>query len=1192
VKSFPKHFLIGLLLPASLVAAQEFTGRVSDPTGAVLPNARVVAHNLDTNISTATVATAAGDYTIPYLNPGNYTVSAEAKGFERGLHTGIVLEVGQTATVNFRLAVGRSTETVTVSGDALLDLGKADTGEVVENARVTELPLNGRDPDMLSILNAGAIWTGSIQWQRPFDDTMENLSINGGGSSYNELMLDGMSNEAAATNNTTNSKIAYVPPVDSVQEFKIITNPYDAQYGRLAGGVVDMTLKSGTNTLHGDVYEFTRQTFLDANTWQNDWLLAQPGNAGNSEYSTAAMKWNQYGAELDGPVVVPKIYDGRSKSFFLLQYENFHEVVPNSLITSVPDPAWLTGDFSNLSWYNSAAGANQPIILYDPATLDPVTLQRQPFPKNMISTLRFNPVAKAIMSYFPAPNIAPAPNTNSYTNNFATPNPTTDEYRNVIGKIDRNLTSKDRASLRYGYWEREEFRNTNGMPPPLSEGELPHGERAHTFALEETHTFRPNLLFDFRAVVAVRADYTMSGATFDPTALGWSGGEIGLMGPAAGTEFPIVQASEFAEVGNNGNSQTVSNSLSLFPTVTWVKGKHTLRAGLDGRFMQSSNNIIGGGPYFWVDRTWTQSNYIPADWTNNSGNSFASLLLGNATSGNDSINTKVFWSQHYWAPFVQDDWKVSHRLTLNLGIRYDLNPSAVERHNNGDYAFDTTVVNPIDSQVSMPNGQTLHGGVTFLGVNGNPREAYALTKTNIQPRVGFAYAMSDDMVLRGGFGETFRNPQPGANTLGYSSTTNYTATLNGYQTPYTEDNLGTPFASGISQPTGSSLGLLTDLGQGPWFLNSHYTIPSFWNYSMGIEHSFLKHDTLNIAYVGTHSFNVDGSDNINHESGAAWAKCNQDMGGNPSVCNNDYPANPFYGIAAFNGSGYNTAPTLQGLNFTRPFPEFGDIIEYQENTVTSWYNSLQVTGVHKMSNSLTAHGTWTWSKLMDAGGWADETYRIASRHIDGNDRTHRVTLSFVYVLPVGRGRALLGESNRIVDGVIGGWELGSLYIYETGWPWGVPNNPNERYLHSAFVPRQIDHSTGYIRGVAACVEQWNQNSSGAWYEEQLPFNYSGTCSQPDFSVQPQYGALANTIFTGIRVPSDQQFDANLSKNFNIAERMKLQLRLEAFNAANHPLWQEAYSGSAQDTNFGTIERGPWGQSNLPREVQIALKLMW
>lgn len=1173
---------------------QEFTGRVSDNTGAIVVNATITAHNVDSNTNISTVSTSSGTYTIPYLKPGNYTVSATAGGFEKMLRTGINLQVGQEATVNFVLKVGHITETVTVSGDALVDFAKSDIGEVVENTRVTELPLNGRDPNMLSLLNAGVNWSGSIVYQRPFDNTMESLSINGGGASYNALLLDGVSNEAAGTNNTANSKIAYQPPIDAVQEFKIVTNPYDARYGRLAGGAVDMDLKTGTNKIHGDAYEFARRTYLDANTWQNDDL----------KIATPKMSWNQYGAELDGPLTLPKVYKGTDKTFFLLQYENFHEIQPVTIVTSVPDPKWITGDFSNLTWYNGSAKAYQPITIYDPLTYNATTNARQPFSGNIINRT-LDPVAVKIMSYYPKPNLTPASGTNPFANNYDVQSGTSEEYRNVLAKIDHNFSANDRASLRYGYWERYENSSSNGMPGPISEGSEPLGERSHTFALEETHTVTPNFLLDFRGVVAVRADFQNISPSYNSADLGWN---VTGMGAAAAGSFPYMEMSEFAYVGDEasgngnglaGNTEHVSNSLSLLPTFTYIKGQHSLRGGLDVRFMQSAVTRSGGGAQFWVDRTWTQSNYVAADWDSASGNSFASLLLGNPTSGNLFINTQTFWSQHYWAPFFQDDWKVTKKLTLNLGIRYDVNPSALERGNLGDYAFNTTSINPVDSLINhadMPNGESALGGVTFLGVNGNPRSTYALTKTNIQPRAGFAYALDSKTVLRGGIGETFRNPQNGPNTLGYSSTTAYVSTLDGGKTPVTADSLsssGGPFASGVSLPAGNTLGMKTDLGQGPWFLNPKYKVPNYWNYSLGVERQFLQRDTLSINYVGSRAYNVDSSDNINHISAAAEIPCNPDLGGNPSTCDHDYPANPFQGVNGFQGSSYYNASTIQAVNLSRPFPEFGEVIEYQENEKHSWYNSLQVTGVHKWSKSLTLHGTWTWSKLMDSGGWSDETYRIPSRSLDSQDKTHRVTISGVYLLPVGRGRTFLPNGNRILDGAIGGWELGALYVYETGVPWSAPQN----YLHNAKVPKKIE-STGYIRGVAACAKQWqwsaDPDGSGnwGWNLNTLSFNYNGTCNQTDFEAVPEYGEYTNNIYSGIRIPRDQQFDANLAKNFAIMDDMKLQLRLEAFNVLNHPLWQESYSTNFQDSNFGTIERGVAGQSNLPREVQIAVKVTW
>jgi hypothetical protein len=995
--------------------------------------------------------------------------------------------------------------------------------------------------------------------------------------------------------------------VDSVQEFKIVTNAYDAQYGRAAGGAMDVTLKSGTNHIHGDVYEFARRTWLDANTWQNDWLLAQGKSP--SLYSTPRMKWDQYGAELDGPVVLPKIYNGRDKSFFVLQYENFNEVVPATIITSVPDPSWASGDFSNLTWFNGSDGKYEPIWIYDPLSLNcsSGTCVRQTFAAeaghpndpnyNKIQSARLNPVTQAIMAYFPKPNTTPLAGTNPFANNYATSTPTTERYRNILGKWDQNISSKDRFSIRYGYWERVETGSTNGMPGPIAEGNFPHGERSHTFATQWTHTFTPKLLFDFRAVVGVRTDYSFTGpGAFDESQIGWPSSMISQFGYTKGV-FPYIQASEFAYIGSNAPNQTVQNSLSMFPSLTWIKGKHNLHAGFDGRLLQYAVPFNGGGPYFWVDRTWSQSNYVGSQWTQNSGNSFASLLLGTASSGNFSINAQAFWSQHYWAPFVQDDWKVTSKLTLNLGVRYDLNEPQTERHNRADYVFDTTDVNPVDSQINhalMPNGEAVKGGMTFLGVNGNPRTLFKLTKMNIQPRVGFAYAVNDRMVVRGGIGEMFSNPTPGGNLTGYSAQTNYDPTDDGYKTP--TQNFSQPFTTFV-QPTGSSLGMLTNLGQTLFYLNPNFKIPSFWNYSLGIQQQLSNHDTFEISYVGSKSFNNNSSDNINHQTAAYQAQCNVEFGGNPNICNNDYPANPFHNVAAFNGSGsYYSGSTIQGGNFTRPFPEFGDITEWQLNDGHTWYNSMQVTAMHKTTKGLTLHGTWTWSKLMDSGGFVDTTYRVAVRKIDGNDRTHRITISGVYLLPVGKGERFLGVPHGIVghavDGIIGGWELGASYIYETGWPWAIPNNPNEQYVNNAAVPRRIDPSTGYIRGVAACASHYVQSSNGAWSIQPLSFNYSGTCNQADFLQVPQYGALTNTVYSGIRVPSDEQFDTNLSKNYALVESVTLQLRLEAFNTFNHPLWQENYTGSTQDTNFGTIERGPSGQSNLPRQLQLAAKIIW
>jgi len=775
----------------------------------------------------------------------------------------------------------------------------------------------------------------------------------------------------------------------------------------------------------------------------------------------------------------------------------------------------------------------------------------------------------------------------------------TNRYRNALAKLDQNLSSKDRLSFHYGYWERVENRSFIGFPNAADRGQLPHGERSHTFTLEEVHTVRPNLLLDLRANVSVRADYTFGGPRFDPTTLGFSPGDIAAMGPSAATEFPYINFSDgFASVGQNNTGQTVSNSLALFPSATWIKNKHSIHAGLDARFQQSGKNLVSGGNNLSVDRLWTQASVVAADgqtFDAASGNPFASFLLGNLTSGSNTINSKTYWSAHYWAPFVQDDWKVTNKLTLNLGVRWDFDPAQTERNNYGNYAFNTTAVNPINSQVSVPGYNQILGGITFLGVGGNPRQPFSLKKTNIQPRVGFAYAVNDRMVVRGGFGESFRSPQDAPSSYGFSATTNYQAS-DPTRPTNTYPNLADPISHlypSVVQPHGTSLGALEQLGQNPFFLNPNYKIPSFWIYSMGIEQQLSRSDTISIGYVGSRLYNGDTSDNINHQSAAAFTPCNPDLGGRYEVCTNNNPRSPFKGVNGFQGSNYYNQTTINALNFTRRFPEFQDITEYQLNDGRTWYNSLQVTAAHKWNKSLTLHGTWTWSKQMDAGGFQDTTFRIASRHIDGNDRTHRITLSGVYLLPVGRGRSFFGTTNRIVDGLIGGWELGSLFVYQTGTPYGVPGQDNQ--IASPYVQPHIQKDNGFIRLVAPCVEQWKEDAKGNYSLQQLTyFDNDQPCTQPNLKRVPNsnFGPNTNTVYTGVRLPSIYQFDTNLSKDFQLYERLTLQIRLEAFNVLNHPLWSENPDTNFNNSTFGLITRGPSGQSNLPRQLQLSAKITW
>lgn len=1174
-------FLVAIC--AKVVVGQEFTGRVVDPTGATITKASVTVRNLLTNEVFTTQTNNSGVYTVPYLKAGQYSVTATAKGFETLVKNDITLEVGKTGVVNFALAVGAAATTVTVEANVDLDLDKADRGEVVENTRVTELPLNGRDAEMLTELNAGVTWTGSLQYQRPFDSTQTNTAINGGGSANNILNLDGIANDSGGIHNTSSGKdqnvTGYIPPVDAVQEFKIVTNPYDAQYGRGQGGVEDIVLKAGTNKLHGDAYEFARRTWLDSDTYQNDFYRAQGTTVAKPQH-----KLDQYGAELDGPLVLPRLYNGHDKTFFVLQFENWNERVPSTLVTSVPDPAWLTGDFSNLTYWTGSAYA--PVTIYDPLSPNPAA--RTAFKGNIIPSSRFNANGLSLLSYYPKPNATPPQGTNPYANNYVTPNPTTDTYRNLLGKLDHNFGEKDRFTLRYGYWERWEVTSANGMPGLAKNGSEPFGQHGPTFATDWVHTFSPSLIFDLRGSVIVHEnEYNSGPQNFPMSSLGWDAGQLG-------THMPGLSISGFASMGNGGANTDVENTAALLPSVTWIKRNHTIHAGADLRDIQMAIKSTQDGPNFSVGAGWTQANYSASSAS--AGNSVASMLLGYVDGGGTSTISQQYWTRRYFAPFVQDDWKVTHKLTLNLGIRYDINTPPLERHNRTDYAFDPTIVNPVDSLVNhslIPGGGKILGGVTFAGVNGNPRTYYAQEWNNIQPRAGFAYALTNRLVARGGIGEMFKNPVPGGNTLGWTSNTSFVSSYDGGKTP--ANTLTNPFPNGVVEPTGNTTGPLTDLGQGPWFINPHYKAPGIWQFSGGIQQELLKNDTLEFSYVGSRGFNQDSQDDINHW--AAWyqATCNIEMGGSHGNCddsNAGYSQNPFQNISAFVGSGYYSAPTIQFGNFTRPNPAFGSVIEYQLNDGRTWYNSLQVTGVHRQGKNLTLHGTWTWSKLMGSGGYADTVYRVKNRWIDGNDFTHRVTFSGVYQLPVGRGRALLGHTNKLVDAALGGWELGSLYIYQSGGPWGMPGGLE--YLHDAWIPRTTQTIGGVkmIHGVNSCITDPYDYASTATTPLSNDWMPQSGCSMYDFKVRPWYAVHQPVTYSGIRTPGNQQFDSNLSKNFVITEGVKAQFRLEGFNVFNHPLWNEGYDGGTTSPTFGAIPKGLWGQSNLPRQVQLALKVMW
>jgi hypothetical protein len=1250
MRSLNCAFLCTMLVVFSSTAlfGQEFTGHVKDASGAAVPGTTITVHNELTNQDISTKTTGAGDYAVPYLKAGQYSVTAEMQGFEKALRTGITLEADSTVAVDFTLKVGSIAETVTVQAEEeMLDTDNASRNENFSSKMVTEVPNNGRDVNMTATLstsvnffdvNDGSV-TGTEAGSANFGGGWFTMSVNGGQYGGAITLMDGMPNDSVAGSGPQLAQTLTSASMESVQDFKVIANAYDARYGNGSGGGFDTVIKTGTNALHGSVYEFMRRSWLNANPWVTDYYA----NTANAAANPAPQSTEDfYGFALDGPVVIPHVYDGRNKTFFFIQYDNRNQKTPGTSTDSVPDcsswnsaaqpcdftnPATI-GDFSKL-YALGPNGGPVPIVLYDPLSGTPTN--RNPFPNNTIPQCVgstnlgptggacINPIAMKILSYFPAPNVTPPAGTNPYNNNYFAPWTSNATVRNIMGKFDDNITNVDRFSFRGTLsLQRNGFANLFGgtfFPGPAGTGEGGNS-RGWSVQPDWVHTFSPTLLLDVRAsggYAITEQHYTREG--FSPAAFGggWTPALTAALGNF-GTLFPEFNFNSdgFSSLGGTLPANWLSGtSFNLFPSLTWVKGKHTIHAGFDFRYrMEGFNGVPGGqgykAPDFAVSNGWSQQDY------QNSGLAFqgfdiASFLLGYQDSGYTNIVVNRTYSSFYYAPFIQDDWKVTPKLTLNLGLRYDLSPDTTIRHNEQNYAFNTTSTNPVDSQINhslLLNSGPVLGGFTFAGTGGNPRQAIKTNKLGFQPRFGFAYAFNSRTVLRGGFEEMLTGPLLTYSSLiqdglvGFSARTTYISSLNNGQTPNPTANVGNPFPNGITPISGSSLGLLTALGQGGNYYDPNFKSQNYWGYSVGLQHQLSSHDILEISYVGSKTYNlalpdINGSfgTNINQISPAWQKQCDQGFGGDPTICNNDLVPSPFYNIGAFSGASAfsNQAPTISYGQLTRPLPAFNDIFE-NVNDGRSWYNSLQTTVNHKWNNSLTLRAGWTWQKTMDAGSWADQRYDLRQRIIDALDMTHKISISGVYNLPVGRGHMFLGNANRLVDGVIGGWELGSSYTFITGMPVTIGGVDQNSY---AKVPLQKEDPI-YTRSFAPCTNQWVQGTNGSWSLQPVTgYIYSGSCPQFNFTLQPQYGITPNLEYTGIRARPTDLFDVNFSKFFNITERFKFQLRLNAFNVLNHPQFGTVpfeFDTGATDPTFGTYSK--LAGSNNPRNVELNFKLMW
>jgi len=1130
-------------------------GTVRDSSAAVIPNALVSVTNDGTKVTVKAQVNSLGLFNVPNLPPGPYTVTVDAPGFKRLLRSGLVLNVDQTAQLDLVMEVGSTTETVQVnSAEPLLETQSSDIGQVISNQSIENLPLNQRNPYSLILLVPGV--TGTV------NSTFIGLqfNVNGARSGSTDVLLDGVPAAPPSDNFTI---LSIFPSVDATQEFKVQTSNFSSQFGNAAGGIINIIYKSGTNDLHGSVYDFLRNSYLDANNFFSD----------RAKVALPSFKRNQFGFSLGGPVYIPKLYHGRDKTFFFVDYEGLRQEAGTQLLARVPTLAERGGDFSG-----DVTNTGAKIVIYDPLTTvktvsssGSTSYSRTAFQGNMINPSRFDAVAANILKYYPLPNTA-AFGINNYFANGA--NPYSINQYDI--KVDEVISDRQRVSFRFS--KRNPVQGYAHLFPAaiqIAQNASTGSQPAIGAGLDYSFAVSPTYIFELRAgVTHVNYNTATAADGFDPTALGFPSylASAALASSSTALTFPGISPSGYLGIGSGGQQGKGKAGYlqdSFLINNTKLLSRHTLNFG--GEFRILANNINDDGEStgtFSFGTTLTQGpNALTASST--AGDGFASFLLGLGTSGSVVHYFKIVNTlSHYGAAYLQDDWKATDKLTLNVGIRYDLFRPRTERHNQTTY-LDLSVPSPLAATTGIAG---LKGGLQYAGVNGNPRNTTNPNYKNFSPRLGFAYHLSNPIVVRGAFGIFFADsPNQAAATVqntGYRATTPYYGTLDG-ATP--NNYLSNPFPGGVFVPaTGNTLGLLTSTGSSIVAGVRRQPSPYSENYQLGIEYQLPSNWLIGVSYVGSHGLQLPYSPSYNQLPNSNLALGGQLLTTVP---------NPFKGKVQV--SGPLSGATVQKRYLLAPFPQFTTVNGYQDVGAISHYDSVQIRIEKRFSKDATLLLSYTGSKSLDdysidnSNFGSNGTYQDASiplmqdsYSLSTFDVSRNLVVSGVYSLPFGRGERFGTHWNRLVDALFGGYQLNGIFTAHNGTPLAFSANN----VANIFNPGERPN--------------WNgQNASlGGKVEDRLT-KYFNTA---DFS-QPATYTFGNMSRTSsyLRNPGLINLDASLFKQFAITEKIRLELRGEAFNISNTPAFSGPDTG-VSDANFGQIT----SLANSPRQIQIAAKILF
>ncbi len=1175
-------------------------GTVTDSSGAAIADANVTLTNMDTSESHSMKSDASGNYTFVNILPGRYKVEAEKSGFKKFVRQPILVQIESGLKVDITLQVGAQTETVEVSAEVpLLQPETNSLGQVVEQRTVTDLPLNGRNPLALVGLvpgvvpqgqpSAGNSSMGNPVGANPF--ALGDFQIGGGMAGQSQILLDGVPTNGAYLNVVT-----VIPSQDVIEEFKVQTNNLGPEYGRFAGGVINLSTKSGTNTFHGSAFEFLRNKVLNA----NDFF------ANSSGIARPPFTQNQFGANVGGPVF-------KDKLFFFSSYDGFRLRKGNIFQTWVPTAAERSGDFSQIGSSNLSSA----LTIYDPQTSTNCTSSnatcRTAFAGNIIPTNRIDPTAQALLSYFPMPN-----QTNNPNGNFATAFSSGGDVDQYNERIDYNLSEKQRIFGRYTH------NHILSLPDaPFSQictDRCTEDTKAHQISLGDTYSFSPTTILD------VHIGYTRYVYLRTPLSQGIDLSKFGPNWAALAPEMTYTHIPQVCVSNNSGDNHwgggwcaqgtgsgigAWDDTLSINPMVSHIMGKHNLKAGFEFRMLRNnyyqSNNPAG---LLQFNAKMTAAN--PNDPNNPSagvsgstGNGFASFLLGYGDSGSFVEPARTADQNLYKAFYVGDTYQLTRKITLNLGLRVDLQGDWTERFNR-IVAFNPTEASPLltidpalASTVNPATGQTfanLKGGYDLVASSRHSSRMAFPDWNHAEPRLGISYQFDKNTVIRTGYGIFYLpvdvrwNDAPHNLFINSFSTPWQTAQPNGV-TPL--NTLFNPEPLGIIPPFGRNQALIDVQGNGNEAALPNNPAPYVQQWNFDIQRQLPGNTLFDIAYAGSKGTHLPMHDQNLNQMPDKFLPSGAPSAANTAIINNltQIVPNPFAGnctgcTGPLQSGSMGTVATVKQGQLLLPFPQFDGVAMAEPDNRDSIYHSMQLKVQKRFSAGAQVLATYTVSKLIDNTNseinwleaspvsWNDANANNlrSERSLDAFDVPQRLVLGSVLDLPFGRGKKFGSNLNGVANKLVSGWGVDTIITFQSGFPIIIGGCPGP--LSNSGIP-----NTGCARPNRTAP---SHQTSGSVNQRLADWFDTTVFTKPtDFS----YGNDSRTE-PNIRTDGVRNFDFAFFKNtkFGPDERLGAEFRAEFFNGFNHPQFNPPDSGFG-DSNFGRVS----SQYNLPRLIQFGLR---